>query len=119
THEGAAEGDRRGEAREEHEQIGGVAEAEARRDDAPQPIVVDMRREDDEQGGAAEEIEPRVAAGRWRAGHDTLCWSGRGPSDRRPKRFQRVRCATRKRASASLPPTGASPSSRGSWSGQA
>ena len=59
--EAAAERQRRGEAGAEHEHLGGVARAEARRDPVVPGIERQMGDEDDEHREAAEEVQPRVA----------------------------------------------------------
>ena len=59
--EHAPEGERRGDAGAEDEDLGRVREAEARRDPVRPCVPRDMGDEDDEHPDAAEDVEPRVA----------------------------------------------------------
>ena len=59
--EHAPEGERRGDAGAEDEDLGCVREAEARRDPVRPCVPRDMGDEDDEHPDAAEDVEPRVA----------------------------------------------------------
>ena len=60
TQESAAEGDRRGHTGDEHEHIGGIADAVPRGYRVIEGVAATMGDEDDEHRHAAEEVEPRV-----------------------------------------------------------
>src|SRR5690242_2481328 len=60
TQKGAAKRDGAGHARNEHEHVGGIADAIARRNKVIKGITATMRDVDDEHRGAAGEIEPRI-----------------------------------------------------------